>query len=55
VFLLPPAPSLAVFKFPPVDQAPTGAPAPVHSSVAGDCEPGSIPPDAKAEGLPTPC
>ena len=26
--------SLAVFKLPPVDQAPTAAPAPVHSSVA---------------------
>jgi len=31
---VPAAPSLPVFKDPPVDQAPTGAPAPVHSSVA---------------------
>ena len=42
----PPALILAVFKAVAVAQAPTGAPAPVHESVAVD-KPGASPPKAK--------
>ena len=46
------APSLAVFKLPPVDQAPTGTPV-LNSSVAADAD-GSPPLKANANVLLTP-
>ena len=51
----PPKPFLAVFKLPPVDQAPTGAPAPVHSSATPvSPDPALYPPAAIADPVVPP-